>query len=883
MNDKPTYEELEKRILELEKELKKPEKIEKNVEGFEKDTPVHLAEYKRVEDIITTLYDISKAVCSTKNLDELFVSIHQSLGKIIDARNFSISLYDREKDAIRFAYYSGHILDVQSVSNASQSGTLVSKIILSKQPCLFREEQINEIYGTMPVKVPSQIPKSWIGVPLMIDKNLMGVLILRNYDDLNSYQLKDIELLESVSGQIAIAIDRKRAEDSLQKAYDEMEEHVRTRTMALEEVNVRLIAEIQEREKAQEVLRLSEEKFSKAFHSSPSLMSIATLEEGKFIDVNETLLKAHGYDREEVIGHTAVELGILASENRQRVLEMLKHGPVHNLEVHLRDKKGRLIHGSFSADIIIIEDEPCMLAVVDDITERIEREKAIREGEEKYRAIFENSPVGIALTSMDGRFLTVNQAILNMSGYSYDEIHELPLSVLYTDYEARKTLMDLVNRKGVAFNFPAQFKRKDGTVIDTLLTTTKVHHSGGDEIFQSFCIDVSEQIKMEKEKEELKARLEQTRRMDAITTLAGGVAHQVNNALSTIIGNLELLSMDLPDNERISRYSGPVKRSVYRMAHLSDQLLAYARGGKYHPQFITPNQFIRDTIPLIQHTIRPSVFIETDLPNDIQGIQADLTQMQMVLSAILSNASEAMEDQGRIRISCRNEDMTIERQKTFPELRPGPYVHLVIADDGKGMDTETMNRVFEPFFSTKLYGRGLGMAAVYGIIHNHNGCIAIESEEGKGTKVHIYLPAVGAQSKENDRREPVERPIKGSGTILIVEDEETVMDVSCAMLKRLGYRVLEAMSGKEAIDIVRTFNEAIDLVILDIILPDMEGKAIYPVIKEIRPDIKVILCSGYSSDGPAQEILDAGAQAFIQKPFSINGLSEKVKKVLEGF
>jgi PAS domain S-box-containing protein len=838
-------------------------------------------EYKRVEAVTTTLYDISKALCSTKNLDELFVSIHQSLGKIIDTRNFSISLYDREKDILRFAYYSGHILGVQSVSNASQSGTLVAEIINSKKSTLFREDQINKIYSTMPLDLPSQIPKCWIGAPLIIDNNLMGILILRNYDDPDSYQLKDIDLLESVSGQVAIAIDRKRTEDALQKAYDEMEEHVRERTVELEEVNVKLMAEIQERERAQEILRLSEEKFSKAFHASPSLMSIATLEDGTFIDVNDALLSAHGYNREEVIGHTSIELGILASENRKRVVEMLKQGSVHNLEVHLRNKSGEMIHGLFSADIITIEGRPCLLTVVEDITERKQTEKALKESEERYRAIFENAPVGITLTSMDGRFLTVNRAILNMSGYSSDEIQKQPLSVLYIDTEARKMLLDIVNRKGVAFNFPAQFKRKDGTIIDTLLTTTKVHQTGGDEVFQSICIDVSEQIKVEKEKEDLKTRLEQTRRMDAITTLAGGIAHQFNNALSTIIGNLELLSMDLPDNERISRYADPVKHSVYRMAHLNDQLLAYARGGKYHPQIITPNDFIRDTIPLIQHTIRPSVFIETDLPGNIPSIKADLTQIQMVLSALLSNASEAIEDKGRIRITCRKEDITNEIVKISPELRPGPYVHLIIADDGKGMDEKTRNRVFEPFFSTKLYGRGLGMAAVYGIIQNHDGHITIESEDGRGTKVHVYLPAVEGNQQEQDEKESRDKRVKGLGTMLIIEDEETVMDVSHAMLERLGYHVLTAMTGQEAIDITRAYDGSIDLVILDIMLPDMDGKAVYSMITENRPDVKVILCSGYSCDGPAQEILDVGAHAFIQKPFSMRILAEKVREVLE--
>jgi CheY-like chemotaxis protein len=315
---------------------------------------------------------------------------------------------------------------------------------------------------------------------------------------------------------------------------------------------------------------------------------------------------------------------------------------------------------------------------------------------------------------------------------------------------------------------------------------------------------------------------------------------------------------------------------------------------------------VEETLPLIKKTIDPSIHLETGLHDDIFNVYADLTQMQLVLSAILNNSAEAIEGKGRIRISTNNKEIIEEFAKTHPGLKPGPYVCLTIADSGKGMDKETRSRIFEPFFTTKFRGRGLGMAAVYGIVKNHSGWISVDSQLGKGTVVRIYLPAIAStqarraglpaiestqarraglpavkvQVEEKER--PRIEPIKGEGTILVIEDEDIVIDVILQMLENLGYRILLAKTGKEAINIAKSFDGDIDLAILDIVLPDLAGKEAYSRIMEARPNLKVIVCSAYSIDGPPREVLDIGAQGFIQKPFSYATLSEKLKEVLEG-
>ena len=382
------------------------------------------------------------------------------------------------------------------------------------------------------------------------------------------------------------------------------------------------------------------------------------------------------------------------------------------------------------------------------------------------------------------------------------------------------------------------------------------------------------------EQKELEFRLQQAQKMEAIAKLAGGIAHQFNNALFVIVATTDLLEMQLPWDETTSEYFSSIKKSTDRMKRLTRRLLAYARGGKYEIKDISLSGFVRNTLPLLQHMLDPSIYMETDLPDDIFKTKGDLTQLVMVLSILLSNAAESIESEGRIKITCRNEMITKKDAKAFPGLLPGPYVSLTVEDNGKGMDEETKKRAFEPFYTTKFQGRGLGLAATYGIVKNHDGWISIESQMDLGTSVCVYLPAVTEMEEKKTQKWQGE-PIKGTGTILLIEDELPVIETLRKLLERLGYQVLEAKTGKEAVRLARAFAGDIDLAILDVFLPDMNGNKVYASLKEFRPNLKVLVCSGYSIEGPAQEILDAGAHGFVQKPFSIEELSEKLKELVQ--
>jgi len=510
-----------------------------------------------------------------------------------------------------------------------------------------------------------------------------------------------------------------------------------------------------------------------------------------------------------------------------------------------------------------------------EVEERKQAEETLRDSEQRYRTILQNIEEGYFEVDIAGDLTFFNDSLCEILGYSKNELMGMN-NRQYTDKENAEKLYQTFNKVYTTGNPDKDFDwtiiRKDGTkgVVEASVSLRK-DAEGAPIGFRGIVRDISE-------KQRLEAQLQQTQKMEAIATLAGGVAHEFNNALMGIMGNIELLKMGLSEDERRDKYFEAMKSSSHRMSRLTDQLLAYAQGGKYQPKNLKLDDFVIQTLPILQHDLSPEVRVETHFLRDISHIKADHTQLQMVLSAILANSNEAIEDEGLIRITGENKDVSKDFTKQHSGLKPGPYVCLTIEDDGKGMDEETRSGIFEPFFTTKFQGRGMGMAAVYGIVMNHNGWISMDSELGKGTTVRIYLPAIEIEV-EKPRKAKVE-VATGSGTILMIEDEDVVVEVTQAMLERLGYRVMVAKTGKDAIHITKTFDGQIDLALLDIKLPDMEGGKVYPLIMEARPDLKVIVFSGYAIDGPARKILDAGAQDFIQKPFSLATLSEKLKEVL---
>ena len=491
-------------------------------------------------------------------------------------------------------------------------------------------------------------------------------------------------------------------------------------------------------------------------------------------------------------------------------------------------------------------------------------EKSLKEGEERYRTLFEYNPIETITVDHDARVTEYNLVKAN-SGDKVPKIGD----IMYKDYAGKHNinmyneLMECM-KSNISKEFPDQIY--NGNVLYIRIAP-----------FSKGAIITALNITKQKQ---LQTQLQQAKKMDAISTLAGGIAHQFNNILSGMTGNTELLQMEFAGDKKINKYSDRLFALTRRMTRLTSQLLAYARGGKYLEKHLSINDLVKETIPLLKHSMNQSIKVAMDLKKDIPIIKADATQIQMVFSAVMNNAAEAIEESGSIQVSLQKKDVDDAYAMQHPGLKVGQYVQLTVEDDGKGLDRETKERVFEPFFSTKLQGRGLGMAASYGIIINHGGWIEIDSELGKGTVVTIYLPS-SAENEEVSLREEKEIAdiSKGEGIILIIDDEEEVIDTSTLVLEHLGYKVLTAKTGMEAIGIVETAEEDIDLAILDIGLPDMMGDKVCLKIQELQPSIKVVVSTGYMLEDITDE-MKIKAQGFIQKPFSMSQMAMKLKEVL---
>ncbi len=377
----------------------------------------------------------------------------------------------------------------------------------------------------------------------------------------------------------------------------------------------------------------------------------------------------------------------------------------------------------------------------------------------------------------------------------------------------------------------------------------------------------------------LEAQFQQAQKMEAIGTLAGGIAHDFNNLLMGAQGNISLMLLDIdsshPHYERLKN----IEKQIRSGAKLTSLLLGYARKGKYDVTTLNLNQLVEETSDTFGRT-RKEITIYRELAEDLFAIEADHVQIEQVLLNLFINAADAMPGGGNLILKTMNVDHNDMRGKLYDPM-PGNYVLLMVTDTGLGMDKETLERIFDPFFTTKEMGRGtgLGLASVYGIIKGHGGYVDVDSQEEHGATFRIFLPASGKKI-----REPVksaDRVIKGSGTVLLVDDEEVILEVSQDLLKAMGYRVLLAKDGKEALEIFKKNQDVIDIVVLDMVMPNMGGGEAYDSMKEIKPDIKVLLSSGFSVDGEATEILERGCDGFIQKPFTMKELSAKIREILE--
>ncbi len=513
-----------------------------------------------------------------------------------------------------------------------------------------------------------------------------------------------------------------------------------------------------------------------------------------------------------------------------------------------------------------------VLVVAHDVSTLRETRREFDAAEARFRRLIEGSKDLISQHRADGTFLFASPAADSLLQRTPDALNGMSLMELVAE-EDRARVAAAIGR--AAEGAPEQLTtfrliRLDDSPVWCEMTARGTTANGAPTVT---CItrNITERVRGE---EILRA----ASRMEATATLAAGVAHDFNNLMTTILGNAELLLTDPAFPDAASRL-GQVADAAKRGGALAQQLLAYARGGKYQAQSININEIVRQTLHLQKYALPPRVQLEADLDPTAPAIEADPVQIGQVITNLCINAAESIPAVGRLTVRTRQIDLSEEAAAARPGTQPGPAVLIEVADSGTGIDPTVVARIFEPFFSTKFQGRGLGLAAAYGIVKNHRGHIGVESEVGRGTTFSIVFPAV---SSIPDRPAAAVEPFPtGDETLLLVDDDDAVLEVTKAILERLGYHVLIARHGIEAVEVARTHEGRIDLVILDLGMPFAGGAEAYPFLRAARPDVRIMISSGYEMNDVVQDLLAAGADAFLQKPYRVSALARGIRQVLE--
>jgi PAS domain S-box-containing protein len=501
--------------------------------------------------------------------------------------------------------------------------------------------------------------------------------------------------------------------------------------------------------------------------------------------------------------------------------------------------------------------------------------QVVESSSQKFKAVFENSPITVALTTLpDGAFSEVNQAFVNMFGFSREEaIGKTTLELgVWLREEDRNRYLKLLRKNGLVSNFEVEMRRKGGEEL-TVIFSGAVIEIAGMPCALSAVMDISEQKR-------LQSQLNQTQKMEVIGQLAGGIAHDFNNMLAGIMASAELLKLRMADDERNMKMVNTILQAATRSADLTREMLSFSRKSNQVASQIPVNETINAVMNLLEHTIDRRIQLKSVLGVQNPIVMGDQSLLQNALLNLGVNARDAMPDGGILTYATAEKRLDEAACRACNiALKTGRYLEVTVSDTGVGMTRAIIERIFEPFYTTKEAGKGtgLGLAAVYGTVKNHGGDISVKSQPGLGSVFSIYLPLV---SDETDKKALNDEYVTGSGGILLVDDEEMLREVGRDLLEYLGYSVYLASDGEQALEMFSANRDSISLVILDVIMPKMGGKETFLLLREKEPELKVLFCSGFSPEGTGDELLKLGAAGFIRKPYTRSELSRVVADVL---
>jgi PAS domain S-box-containing protein len=603
----------------------------------------------------------------------------------------------------------------------------------------------------------------------------------------------------------------------------------------------------------------------------------------------------------EVLGKTLEESGaldLLHSEDRRPLFETFRKGVESGRETRSRfrlrfpDDSWHWFEG-VSTPFEQVDGSLRIISVCRDVTDVVRARRDQQESENLYRIVTDISRDMIVETNSAGVLVFVSASVEALTGYTQEDLLEKKALSFFDlihpdDRERIRSLYEnQTHEPGNTIHYPPyRYPHKDGSWIWFSTIATWYEVASGELRMLEVTRDITDDVKREEERLELTRQMQETQRLESLGVMAGGVTHDFNNLLTPILGSSELALLDLPADSPIRPRIEQIRFAAQRAAALTRQLLAYSGQGSVLVEPLSVSRLVEEMGQLLEGAVSGKAALIYDLADDLPFVEADIAQLSQVVMNLITNAAEAVRE-GAGRITLRTGIVEAEKVDCRyvvgnEEPESGSYVFFEVVDDGCGMEAETQSKIFDPFFTTKFTGRGLGLAAALGIVKSHGGYIEIDSEIGRGTRFRVLFPAAERAAVAVESWVTPIEDWRGSGTVLVVDDDEGVRKLLDATLCRAGLTVLLARDGREGVDLFRRYSDDIRVVVLDRTMPDIGGEDAFDEIRRIRPDVRIMLISGYSEERAAWHFIDKGLDAFLHKPFKPRALLERIRRIIDG-
>src|SRR5216117_17145 len=801
-------------------------------------------EREQAAQLQTATYRISEAAHAAEDLPQLFRAVHDIIGGLMPAKNLYIALYDADAGLLSFPYWVDEH-DPPPARHKLERG-LTEYVLRTGQPLLATPEVHEELSRRGEADLVGAPSLDWIGVPLKAHDRTIGVLVAQTYTEGIRFGEREKDILQFVSTQVAMAIERKRAE---------------------------------------EAVRASEARLKALLDSA--LDACVTMDEtGRITSWSAAAEAVFGWPASETIGRSLAAT-IIPRQHREgharglaRFLET-GEGPIlrQRIEITALHRDGREFPVELTVTPTRLGDHWLFGAFVRDLTDAKRAEQALRRSEASYRGLVEHAAYGIYRATADGKFLMVNPALFTMLGYpSAEDVLQLDISRdAYVDPAARVRILERCEQFGSAIEEVA-WRRRNGSTITVRLNGRPVRGPDGAlECFEFIVDDVTEQRALEE-------RLRQTQKMEAVGRLAGGIAHDFNNLLTAILGSVDFLRRALGPEHPEHAETEEIQKAAVRAADLTRQLLAFSRQQVLAPKVLELDALVTNLEKMLGRLIGEDVELRFAAHAPRAAVRVDPGQLEQVIVNLVVNARDAMPRGGKLTIETATVDLDAAYAWEHGTVEAGRYVMLAVTDTGVGIDRAARARLFEPFFTTKEFGKGtgLGLATVYGIVKQSGGYIWVYSEPGQGATFKVYLPRVEPGGEPVAARPSPARALGGTETILLAEDEAAVRNLARRVLEKHGYKLLLAATGRDGVQLATQHAGPIDLLVTDVVMPEMGGRELAQRLAALQPGLKVLYLSGYTDDMIVRHgVLEAGV-AFLQKPFTPDTLLRKIREVLDG-